>query len=282
MNVAVLDHRQSSSPRLAHLTPLSQETTTDRGDTSPALWAAYHAHPNAELRSQLIEQYAPLAKYVVDRMNLQPSGGISYDDLISQAIIGMITAIDRYDPSRGVKFNTFAYYRIRGAVIDMLRELDWVPRSLRSKANDILNTTMRLETELGRVPTDVEVADALGITPDKFSELVQEVGGQTIVSLDETLDADSSESNYSLGDQIADDEIISPAQFTETEDRRRILAETISELPEKEQLVISLYYTDGLTLKEISRMLGVTESRVCQLHSKAILRLRSMMQATFA
>jgi len=250
--------------------------------TLPDLWAAYHANPNAEIRNKLIEQYAPLAKYVVDRMNLQPSGGISYDDLISQAIVGLIEAIDRYDPSRGVKFNTFAYYRIRGAVIDMLRELDWVPRSLRSKWNDILNVMARLESELGRPPTDEEVAGAMGLSLDQFGELVQEVGGQTLVSLDETLDADSSESYYPIGDQIADENATSPVKYTEDEDQRRILAEAIAVLPEKEQLVISLYYTDGLTLKEISHVLGVTESRICQLHSKAILRLRSMMQATFA
>ncbi|MHB0936623.1 MAG: sigma-70 family RNA polymerase sigma factor [Armatimonadota bacterium] len=250
--------------------------------TLPDLWAAYHANPNAALRSKLIEQYAPLAKYVVDRMNLQPSGGISYDDLISQAIVGLIEAIDRYDPSRGVKFNTYAYYRIRGAVIDMLRELDWVPRSLRSKGNDILNVMTRLESELGRPPTDEEVAGAMGLSPDQYGELVQEVGGQTLVSLDETLESDGSESYYPIGDQIADESTTSPVKFAEDQDQRRLLAEAISELPEKEQLVISLYYTDGLTLKEISSVLGVTESRICQLHSKAILRLRSMMQATFA
>jgi len=250
--------------------------------TLPDLWAAYHANPNSTLRSKLIEQYAPLAKYVVDRMNLQPSGGISYDDLISQAIVGLIEAIDRYDPSRGVKFNTYAYYRIRGAVIDMLRELDWVPRSLRSKGNDILNVMTRLESELGRPPTDEEVASAMGLSPTQFGELVQEVGGQTLVSLDETLESDGNESYYPIGDSIADESTTSPVKFAEDQDQRRLLAEAISELPEKEQLVISLYYTDGLTLKEISAVLGVTESRVCQLHSKAILRLRSMMQTTFA
>lgn len=250
--------------------------------TLPDLWAAYHANPNAALRSKLIEQYAPLAKYVVDRMNLQPSGGISYDDLISQAIVGLIEAIDRYDPSRGVKFNTYAYYRIRGAVIDMLRELDWVPRSLRSKSNDILNVMSRLESELGRPPTDEEVADAMGLTMDQFGELVQEVGGQTLISLDETLESDGNENYYPIGDSIADESTMSPVQFAEDQDQRRLLAEAIAELPEKEQLVISLYYTDGLTLKEISSVLGVTESRVCQLHSKAILRLRSMMQKIFA
>lgn len=249
----------------------------------PDLWADYRQHPTQALRDKLIEQYAPLAKYVVDRLNLQPSGGISYDDLISQAVVGLIEAIDRYDPSRGVKFNTYAYYRIRGSVMDMLRELDWMPRSLRSKSNDIVNVIARLEGELGRAPTDEEVASALGMSPEQFDDLVQEVGGQSQLSLDDTVDGDSSDGDGSVpvGDLIADEITISPAQYIEDEDQRRVLAEAIMGLPKNEQLVISLYYTDGLTLKEIGSVLGVTESRVCQLHSKAILRLRSTLQLSY-
>jgi len=243
------------------------------------LWAAYRTNPTPALRNRLIEQYAPLAKYVVDRLNLQPSGGISYDDLISQAIVGLIEAIDRYDPSRGVKFNTYAYYRIRGSVMDMLRELDWVPRSLRAKGNDIVNTIARLEGELGRAPTDEEVAEAMGLSRERFDELSQEVGGQSLLSLEETLESDGGDNFLLVGDMIADQQTVSPAAYTEQEDEQRMLAEAIQALPQNEKLVISLYYTEGLTLKEIGKVLGVTESRVCQLHSKAVLRLRSMMHA---
>lgn len=244
------------------------------------LWTTYRENPTTELRRQLIEQYAPLAKYVVDRLNLQPSGGISYDDLISQAIVGLIEAIDRYDPSRGVKFNTYAYYRIRGAVMDMLRELDWVPRSLRAKGNDIVNTIARLEGELGRPPADAEVAAAMGISLEQFDGIAQEVGSQTLMSLDETMESDG-ENHLPVGDMIADDNAVAPEEYTAEEDQRRVLAEAIETLPENERLVITLYYHEGLTLKEIGKVLGVTESRVCQLHSKAILRLRSMMQVAF-
>ena len=249
--------------------------------TLAELWTAYREAPNANLRRQLIEQYAPLAKYVVDRLNLQPSGGVSYDDLISQAIVGLIEAIDRYDPTRGVKFNTFAYYRIRGAVMDMLRELDWMPRSLRAKGNDIVNAIARLEGELGRPPSDEEVAAAMGISIDRFNEIAQEVGGSSLMSMDETIEQDDGENHLPVGDMIADDNALSPEDFAANQDQRRVLAEAIDSLPENERLVISLYYHDGLTLKEIGKVLGVTESRVCQMHSKAILRLRAMMQTAF-
>lgn len=245
------------------------------------LWTAYREAPSDALRSQLIEQYAPLAKYVVDRLNLQPTGGLSYDDLISQAIVGLIEAIDRFDPARGVKFNTFAYYRIRGAVMDMLRELDWVPRSLRSKSTDIVNTIARLEGELHRTPTDAEVAAAMGLTLAQFDDLAQEVGGQTVVSLDEFVEHAAGEHSTPMADLIPDPNAISPEEHTAYTDMRRALAEAIDSLPTNERLVISLYYQDGLTLKEIGKVLGVTESRVCQLHSKAILRLRALMQSAF-
>ncbi|HEX2951321.1 MAG TPA: FliA/WhiG family RNA polymerase sigma factor [Armatimonadota bacterium] len=245
------------------------------------LWTTYREAPNPNIRRQLIEQYSPLAKYVVDRLNLQPSGGISYDDLIGQAIVGLIEAIDRYDPSRGVKFNTYAYYRIRGAVMDMLRALDWVPRSLRSKGNDLVNTISRLTGELHRPPTDEEVARALGMSITQFGEFAQEIGGQTLLSLDETLEQSDGDGHVPMGEMIADQNCVLPEQHAEDIDQRRVLTNAIEQLPENERMVISLYYHDGLTLKEIGKILGVTESRVCQVHSKAVIRLRAAMKAAF-
>ncbi|MHB9130825.1 MAG: FliA/WhiG family RNA polymerase sigma factor [Armatimonadota bacterium] len=245
------------------------------------LWTAYREAPSTELRRQLIEQYAPLAKYVVDRLNLQPSGGVSYDDLIGQAVVGLIEAIDRYDPSRGVKFNTYAYYRIRGAVMDMLRELDWLPRSIRSRGNDIVSAIARLEGELGRSPTDEEVANAMGITLEQFDEFAQEVGGQSLMSLDESVEQGSGEDHLTRRDMVADETAVNPESHAAEQDQRAILAGAIDELPENERMVISLYYREGLTLKEIGKVLGVTESRVCQVHSKAILRLRVQMKSAF-
>jgi RNA polymerase sigma factor for flagellar operon FliA len=242
------------------------------------LWQSYREAPNEALRHQLIEQYAPLARYVVDRLHFQPTGGISYEDLLGQAILGLIEAVDRFDPARGVKFNTFAYYRIRGAVMDMLREMDWVPRSLRAKSTDLVNTMSRLEAELGRPATDDEVAAALHISLEEFDALAQEIGTQTVVSMDEVLESASGDSGVSVRDTLVDDSAVLPDAYTEMQDQRRRLAEAIDALPKNERLVISLYYYDGLTLKEIGKVLGVTESRACQLHSKAVLRLRAAMQ----
>ena len=245
------------------------------------LWTAYHESHSPALRQQLIEQYAPLAKYVVDRLNLQTSGGVSYNDLISQAIVGLIEAIDRYDTARGIKFNTFAYYRIRGSVLDMLREMDWVPRSLRTKSTELTNTIARLTNELRRPPTDEEIAAACGITIDALDELSQEVGAPTLLSLDEVIEQPQWESHYFAGDMIADKQAVSPSDHCEEEDFHRVLAEIIDQLPKNERLVISLYYYEGLTLKEIGQVISVTESRACQIHSKAIIRLRAMIQASF-
>lgn len=246
------------------------------------VWAAYRETANANLRRQLIEQYAPLAKYVVDRLNLRPSGGVSYDDLLGQAIIGLIDAIDRFDPARGVKFNTYAYYRIRGAVMDMLRELDWTPRSVRSKGNDLVQAIAKLEGELGRAPSDAEIAHALGITLDQYDDLVQEVSGQALFSLDETVEQAGGDASTPLVDTVPDERAVSPEGFVVDTDQKRVLAEAIDALPQNERLVISLYYQDGLTLKEIGKVLGVTESRACQVHSKAIVRLRAQMQTAFS
>lgn len=245
------------------------------------LWTTYHASPTPALRQQLIEQYAPLAKYVVDRLNLQTSGGISYHDLISQAVVGLIEAIDRYDPSRGIKFNTFAYYRIRGSVLDMLRDMDWVPRSLRTKSSELTNTIARLTRELNRPPTDEEIAAACGITVDALDELSQEVGAPTLLSLDEVIEQPNWESHYFASEMIVDKQAVSPSMQYEEEDFSRVLAELIDQLPKNERLVIALYYYEGLTLKEIGQVIGVTESRSCQIHSKAIIRLRAMMHTSF-
>jgi RNA polymerase sigma factor for flagellar operon FliA len=248
---------------------------------SASLWAEYRTGKSGRARDELIERHIHLAKYVVDRLNLKPSASVSYDDLVSQAVVGLIDAVERYDPGRGVKFETYAYCRIRGAVMDMLREMDWVPRSVRSKEADLRETYAQLEAALGRTATDEEAAEQLGLSPEEFAELVQDVGQWSVVSLEERLSGGEDE-ELSLSDVIEDEQAVSPEAHAERQDQKRLLAGAIRELPEKERLVISLYYRDGLTLKEIGRVLSVTESRVCQIHTRAVVRLQAKMNHEMA
>lgn len=236
-------------------------------------WQQFRRQPTPIAREQLITEYAPLARYVVDRLPFH-SPQLPEEDLVGQAVIGLIEAIDRYDPGRGVKFETFAYYRIRGAVMDLAREMDFLPRSMREKQGELNEAYERLLAELGRQPTDQEVAEVLGISVDDLASLHQGLDVQSIFSLDETL-AESDGGVVSMVDTIADTAAESPEQAAVGEAERELLARAIDGLPEMDRQVVSLYYHEGLTMKEIGLVLGVTESRVCQIHSKALARLRA-------
>jgi len=230
------------------------------------LWLEYKKHGNEEAREKLIEEYAYLAKYAVDRLNLSPSGVLAYEDLIGHAIVGLIDAIEKFDPGRNVKFETYALSRIRGEVIDVIRALDWVPRSIRRQEAELRRAYAYLETVLGRSATDQEVADYLNITVPELEKLLADISQSALVSLDEII--------ASGGDIFpSDDEdyATDPAANVEKSEQVRLLAQAIEELPERERIVVSLYYYDKLTQKEIAAVLGVTESRVCQMHTKAIL-----------
>ena len=242
------------------------------------LWQQYARSRSPEIRRQLIESYAPLARYVVDRLNLKPGAALEYDDLLSQAVVGLIDAVDRFDPDRGIKFETYAYYRIRGAVMDMLRELDWLPRSVRQRESELAAAYARLEDRFGRQPTDQEVAGELGVTVGQLDTLAHEVALQAMQSLDEVVAGHNWEAG-TLADMIPDEHASAPEAELERQAERDILAKAIDALPETEHTVVSLYYYEGLTLKEIGRVLGVTESRACQVHGKAILRLRARVQS---
>lgn len=236
------------------------------------LWLEYKKHGNEEAREKLIEEYAYLAKYAVDRLNLSPSGVLAYEDLIGHAIVGLIDAIEKFDPGRNVKFETYALSRIRGEVIDVIRALDWVPRSIRRQEAELRRAYAYLETVLGRSATDQEVADYLNITVPELEKLLADISQSALVSLDEII--------ASGGDILpSDDEdyATDPAANVEKSEQVRLLAQAIEELPERERIVVSLYYYDKLTQKEIAAVLGVTESRVCQMHTKAVLRLAAKL-----
>ncbi|GBD23805.1 RNA polymerase sigma factor FliA [bacterium HR29] len=226
-------------------------------------------------REAAIRQYAPLVKYVVGRLAIGLPSILDYEDILSYGTIGLIEALDRYDGSKGVKFETYAIARIRGAIIDALRSLDRLPRSVRQKAKRLDQATSQLMLELGREPTDEEVAQALGITLEQYQQMLIDTSWVT-VSLDGLLDRDE-QSDTGMTDLPADP---NQEDFTLAIERRQLLealARAIRSLPEREALILSLYYKDEMTMREIAEILEISESRVCQLHARALSRLRAWL-----
>jgi RNA polymerase sigma factor FliA len=243
------------------------------------VWSSYKQTGDERAREQLVLAYSPLVKFVAGRMSSGLPAHIEESDLISYGLLGLIGAIERFDPQREIKFETFAVSRIKGSIIDELRSLDWVPRSVRAKAREIESTQTRLEHELGRVPSDKEVADALEMSIEDFQESLLQISNSTVVALDELWTvSDSSGDQVSLLDTMKDPNAVDPARELGVSELKDRLANAISRLPEREKLVIALYYYENLTLREIGEVLGVTESRVSQLHTKAVLRLKSRLQ----
>jgi len=223
--------------------------------------------------------YSPLVKYVAGRMGSGLPSHVEESDLISYGLLGLISAIERFDPSRDIKFETFAIARIKGSIIDELRSLDWVPRSVRAKAREIEKANARLENKLQRAPTDNEMAEALDMDVEEFQEALTRISNSSVVALDELWTvSDASGDQVSLIDTIKDPDAIDPAQELDASEMKDRLADAIARLPEREKLVVALYYYENLTLREIGEVLGVTESRVSQLHTKAVLRLKSRLQ----
>ncbi len=252
----------------------------DAGGQVDALWVRYKANGTRSDRDQLILNYSPLVKYVAGRVAVGLPQNVEQSDLVSYGIFGLIDAIEKFDPERGYKFETYAIARIRGAIIDELRAIDWVPRSVRAKARALENAYAKLESNLRRTPTDEELADELEMTAAQLQTTLSQISFVGLVALDEMLSVggDRGES-LTLGDTIADTGE-GPVAAYEVEEMRHILADAINSLPEREKIVLTLYYYEGLTLAEIGQVLGVTESRVCQIHTKAVLQLRSKILAS--
>jgi len=222
--------------------------------------------------------YSPLVKYVAGRMGSGLPAHVEESDLISYGLGGLISAIERFDLSREIKFETYAITRIRGAIIDELRSLDWVPRSVRARAREFERVNMRLEAKLHRAPSDEEIAAELEITLDEFQDALLQISNSTIVALDELWSvSDSGGDQVSLLDTLPDRGAPDPQVLVDESELRDRVADAIAALPEREKLVVALYYYENLTLREIGEVLGVTESRVSQLHTKAVLRLRSKL-----
>jgi RNA polymerase sigma factor for flagellar operon FliA len=231
-------------------------------------------------RNDLIIEYLPLVKFIANRIAGRLPSHIEVDDLINSGIIGLIDALKKFDASLKIKFKTYAEFRIKGAILDELRALDWVPRSTRQKASRLEKAYFELEQRLGRAATDAEMMEYLSIDLTEFDALICEARGVALISLDE-LRTDGDEAyERNLLEFLADPEALSPAQTLNLDQIYRIVAETIDLLPEKERLVISLYYYEELTMKEIGEIMDITESRVSQIHTKAILRLRGRLLKT--
>ena len=242
------------------------------------LWKRYKNSGDERARERLVVAYSPLVKYVAGRIGTSLPGHVDEGDLISYGLTGLISAIERFDLTREIKFETYAVTRIRGAIIDELRTLDWVPRSVRARARDIERANQRLEAKLQRAPSDEEMAAELGISVAEFNESLVQISTSTLVALDELWStSDSSGDQVSLLDTIADRGAADPQAVVDQGELRDRIADAISALPEREKLVVALYYYENLTLREVGEVLGVTESRVSQLHTKAVLRLRSKL-----
>lgn len=249
-----------------------------RGDEElRMLWRAFRDRGDRVARDRLILTYAPLVKYVAGRMSSALPAHVEETDLISYGLLGLISAVERYDPGRQVKFETYAVVRIKGSIIDELRSLDWVPRSVRARTREIERAAVELEHKLHRAPTDEELAAALGMSLDELNGAITDISNSTLVALDETWSVSSGGEPMSLIDTIGDTRPSDPAALLDATEVRRTLADAIARLPEREKIVIALYYYDGLTLREIGEVLGVTESRISQLHTKAILRLKGRL-----
>ncbi|MEA2272157.1 MAG: polymerase sigma factor FliA [Solirubrobacteraceae bacterium] len=242
------------------------------------LWRRYKSAGDQSARERLVVAYSPLVKYVAGRMASGLPAHVEESDLISYGLLGLINAIERFELEREIKFETYAVTRIKGAIIDELRSLDWVPRSVRARARDIERANAKLEHRLQRAPSDEEMAAELQVTVDEFQNSLLEISNSTIVALDEPWAvSDSSGDEVSLLDTIQDPNASDPTEAVDASELKDRIADAIARLPEREKLVIALYYYENLTLREIGEVLGVTESRVSQLHTKAVLRLRSRM-----
>ena len=243
------------------------------------LWSRYRADPTRADRDQLIVHYSPLVKYVAGRVAVGLPQNVEHADLVSYGMFGLIDAITKFDITRQIKFETYAINRIRGAIIDELRSLDWVPRSVRSKAKDLERAHAALEAELKRAPTESELAEKLGLNRAELAKLMSQVSFTNVVALDEVTHGSAERGDkMTLGDLLEDPRAPDPEAEYETEEMKVLLAEQIAALPEREKVVLTLYYYERLTLAEIGSVLGVTESRVSQIHSKSLLDLRARLQ----
>lgn len=232
-------------------------------------------------RTEALRRYAPLVKYVVDRIATGLPKSIEREDLMNTAIIGLFDALEKFDPSRGTKFETYAIWRIKGAVLDELRSLDWVSRTTRRKARNLERVSNSLDQKYGRAATDLEIAQEMNLSLHDLMRLMEEVRGTVVLSLDQAVTVDDDHDLAGLADVLEDDDTPDALAIVESEEDKHLLLGAINNLTEQERLVVALYYYEEMTLKEIGETLHISESRVSQIHTKAILRLRGRMRKVY-
>ena len=244
------------------------------------LWIEYKRSGNLKIREQLVVKYIPLVKYVVGKMITNLPKSVEYDDLVEYGIIGLLDAVEKFDLNKEITFKTYAVTRVRGSIYDELRSQDWVPRSVRKMIKDVEKAYIELERNLMRVPTEEEVASFLDVPIKKLEEIYAKADLGNMSSLDDIV-YDGNDSSTTVANVVEDKKVISPQTNLEREELRKALIERLDELNESERLVITLYYYEKLTLKEIGKVLEISESRVSQIHSKAIIKLRSKLMTKF-
>jgi RNA polymerase sigma factor FliA len=242
-----------------------------------AWWERYRDTGDPGIREQLILHYAPLVKYVAGRVAVGMPPNVEHSDLVSYGIFGLMDAIEKFDLSKGYKFETYAITRIKGAIIDELRSVDWVPRSVRAKARRIEAAVARLESELHRSPSDEELAADLEMSLDELGETLAKVSLTSVAALDEVLDVGEGGDRISMVDTLQDLNTVMPEDSLDDQETKQMLRSAIGRLTEREQTVLGLYYFEGMTLAQVGDVLGVTESRICQIHTKAVMSLRAKL-----
>ncbi|MCG6143087.1 RNA polymerase sigma factor WhiG [Leptospira bandrabouensis] len=241
------------------------------------LWKKYRVTKDAEIRSYLVEKYSPLVKHVAGRIAIGMPQNVEFEDLVSYGVFGLLDAIEKFDPSREIKFKTYAMTRIRGSIFDELRSVDWIPRSIRQKAKQLENIIAMLENKEGKKVEDEEIAKELGVSMEEYNSLLAKLSGTSLVSLNDIWFLGDENDEVSFMETLESPMNMNPDNIIEKEEIKNVIVEAIQSLPEKEKKVIVLYYYEDLTLKEIGEVLEVTESRISQLHTKAVARLRSKL-----
>jgi RNA polymerase sigma factor for flagellar operon FliA len=245
--------------------------------TEQELWKTYKKNGDPKIRENFIKQYAPLVKYVAGKVAVGLPQNVEYEDLVGFGVFGLIDAIDKFDPDKHVKFKTYAVTRIRGAIFDELRAMDWVPRSVRQKSKEVEEAIGRVEARLGRAASDEEVAKELGLSENAYNDTLIKISGTSVLSLNDVWYTGDENDKVSIVDSLESPAGFGPESEIEKDEVKRVIVEALKELPDKEKKVLILYYYEDLTLKEIGKVLEVTESRISQLHTKAVMRLRSKL-----